>query len=83
MPLVVAGVVGSIARGREQRRRGEPPSAWAIVLGYLVALAAVASFIPLAWDRYYLAIQPGAVLLASSALTAPFARPPPRGAGLT
>jgi hypothetical protein len=41
-----------------------------VVIAFAVALVAVTSFIPLAWDRYYLAIQPGAVLLASAALTA-------------
>lgn len=74
LPLVLAGAIASFARGREQWRLGEPPTAWAVLLGFVVALVAVASFIPLAWDRYYLSIQPGAVLLASSALTAPLAR---------
>ena len=74
LPLVIAGAVASIARGREQWRTGEPPTAWAVLVAFVVALVAVASFIPLAWDRYYLSIQPGSVLLASMALMAPIAR---------
>jgi 4-amino-4-deoxy-L-arabinose transferase-like glycosyltransferase len=74
LPMVLAGAVASFVRGRAQRRRGEPPTSWAVLLGFAVALGAVASFIPLAWDRYYLPIQPGAVLLASSALAVPIAR---------
>lgn len=77
LPLVAAGLVVACLRGRDQLRRGEPPSAWAVAAGSAVALVAVASFIPLAWDRYYLSIQPGSALLASAALTAPFARPRP------
>jgi hypothetical protein len=75
LPLVAAGLVASYRRGREQLSRYVPPSAWAVAVGAIVAMVAVASFIPLAWDRYYLSIQPGAVLLASAALTSPFRRP--------
>ena len=74
LPLVAVGAVSAWLRGREQRRRGEPPTSWAVLMMAAVALVAVAMFIPLAWDRYFLPIQPGAVLLASAALTWPFAR---------
>ena len=71
LPLVAIGFVVCLVRGRSQA----VPTAWAVALAALVAFVAVASFIPLAWDRYYLSIQPGACLLASAALTAPFRRP--------
>lgn len=76
LPLVLLGVVAAARRGREQGRRGEPPTAWAVLASSAVALVAVASFIPLAWDRYFLDLQPGAVLLASAALTSRLPRPP-------
>lgn len=73
-PVVALGFVAALRRGRLQRLRREPPTAWAVALAAAVALAVVTSFIPLAWDRYYLSIQAGSVLLASAALTAPFDR---------
>ena len=83
LPVVVVGAFATYVRGRAQCRRGDPPSSWAVLLGFVVALVAIASFIPLAWDRYYLPIQPGAVLLASSVLASPIAARPPRKARLT
>ena len=74
LPTVVAGAIVTYRRGRGQLRRAAPPSAWAVLVAALVPLVAVATYIPLAWDRYYLALQPGAILLASAALTAPLAR---------
>jgi 4-amino-4-deoxy-L-arabinose transferase-like glycosyltransferase len=74
IPLVVAGFGICLVRGRSDYRSGRPPTAWAIAVAAVVAFVAVASFIPLAWDRYYLSLQPGAILLASAAITAPFAR---------
>ena len=74
LPIVAAGVVVSCRRGRDQAGRGEPPTAWAVPIAWGVALVVVTSFIPLAWDRYFLPLQPWAVLLASAALTAPLAR---------
>jgi hypothetical protein len=74
LPLVVAGTVIAYRRGDDQTSQGEPPTARAVLIAYGVALVAVTLFIPLAWDRYYLGIQPGAVLLASAALTAPITR---------
>jgi 4-amino-4-deoxy-L-arabinose transferase-like glycosyltransferase len=78
IPLVLAGLVVSLLQGRAQYRAGEPPAAWAIALAWAVALVVVTGFIPLAWDRYYISLQPGAALLAAAALTAPFARLRPR-----
>jgi Dolichyl-phosphate-mannose-protein mannosyltransferase len=73
-PIVLAGLIVAIIRGVNQHRAGMPPTAWAIALAAILAFVVVTSFIPLAWDRYYLSLQPGAALLASAALTAPFAR---------
>jgi hypothetical protein len=73
-PIVLTGLTVAVIRGLRQRRAGEPPTAWAIALAATLAFVVVTSFIPLAWDRYYLSLQPGAALLASAALTAPFAR---------
>ena len=67
LPWVALGLVAAIARGRSQLRAGEPPAAWAIAAQSLVALLVVTSFIPLAWDRYFLSIQPGSALLGAFA----------------
>ncbi|QDV37926.1 ArnT family glycosyltransferase [Tautonia plasticadhaerens] len=64
-PLVLLGVAWAALLGRRQRRAGAPPTAWAVLAQFLVALATVTAFIPLAWDRYLLPIQSGAALLAS------------------
>ena len=69
-PWVACGAAWAVARGRNQRRAGEPPTAWAVGIYALAALAAVAAFLPLAWDRYYLDLQPGAALLAAGAAVA-------------
>ncbi len=72
LPIVAAGAAVSYLRGRDQLRRGEAATAWAVLAASAVATAVVTAFLPLAWDRYYLSIQPWAVLLGSAALTAPF-----------
>ena len=47
--------------GRRQRASGRrPPTAWAVLVQFLVALTTVTAFLPLAWDRYLLPIQSGA-----------------------
>jgi hypothetical protein len=69
IPLVAAGAYVSYVRGRDQARRGEAATAWAVLLAGVVATAVVTSFLPLAWDRYYLSIQPWTVLLASAVVT--------------
>jgi Dolichyl-phosphate-mannose-protein mannosyltransferase len=68
LPWVAIGFVLAILRGRSQFRTGQPPTAWAIVVQASLALAVVTAFIPLAWDRYFLSIQPGSALLASFAV---------------
>jgi 4-amino-4-deoxy-L-arabinose transferase-like glycosyltransferase len=70
LPLVVAGTVWALLRGRRQVASGEPPTAWAIVIQALVALSAVTAYLPLAWNRYFLSLQPGSALLAAGAIEA-------------
>jgi 4-amino-4-deoxy-L-arabinose transferase-like glycosyltransferase len=65
LPWVALGLVAALVRGREQLIAGEPPAAWAIVAQSMVALVVVTAFIPLAWDRYFLSIQPGSALLGA------------------
>ncbi|WP_435016977.1 ArnT family glycosyltransferase [Tundrisphaera sp. TA3] len=72
LPLVGVGFVLAIRFGRDQLRAGSPPTAWAVALQALIALGVVGSFIPLAWDRYYLSIQPGSALLAAMGLVLGF-----------
>ena len=69
-PSFALGLLWAAKRGRQQLRAGEPPTAWAILIQALVALAVVTAFIPLAWDRYYLSIQPGSALLVAGVAVA-------------
>jgi hypothetical protein len=62
------GLVCSLVQGWRQLRMGAPPAAWAIALQALVALAVVTLYIPMAWNRYFLSIQPGSALLAAGAV---------------
>jgi 4-amino-4-deoxy-L-arabinose transferase-like glycosyltransferase len=72
LPLVFAGGVVLFARGRAQRAFGEPPAAWAVLIQAIVTLLVVTLYIPMAWDRYYLALQSGSALLGAAALVAVF-----------
>jgi 4-amino-4-deoxy-L-arabinose transferase-like glycosyltransferase len=74
LPWVALGLLAALIRGRLQLHQGEPPAAWAIVVQAIVAMFVVTSFIPLAWDRYFLSIQPGSALLASFAIVEGFDR---------
>ena len=67
LPWVICGGVWAFLTGRSQVRRGEPPTAWALGAYALLALVTVTAFIPLAWDRYFLDLQPAAALLAAGA----------------
>lgn len=69
-PWMVAGAAWAVRRGREEYTRGEPPVGWAWLVLATVSLATVTAFIPLAWDRYFLSIQAGAILLASGVAVA-------------
>ncbi|WP_435007100.1 ArnT family glycosyltransferase [Tundrisphaera lichenicola] len=68
LPWVALGMVAASVRGLAQVRGGEPPVAWAVLVQAGVALIVVTAFIPLAWDRYYLSIQPGSALLGAFAV---------------
>ncbi|HEV3165170.1 MAG TPA: phospholipid carrier-dependent glycosyltransferase [Isosphaeraceae bacterium] len=70
LPWVVLGAIWAASRGRRQFRAGEPTTSWAILLQAIVALATVTAFIPLAWDRYYLSLQPGSALFAAGVAVA-------------
>jgi 4-amino-4-deoxy-L-arabinose transferase-like glycosyltransferase len=67
LPCVLSGVCWAVIRGRRQEVRGEPPTAWAVLVQAVIALAAVTSYLPLAWDRYFLPLQSGSALLAAGA----------------
>jgi 4-amino-4-deoxy-L-arabinose transferase-like glycosyltransferase len=78
-PWVIAGAIWAARRGVSQFVAREPPTAWAILVQAAVASITVTAFIPLAWDRYYLSLQPGWILLASGLAAAAFQGvPPPR-----
>ena len=65
LPLVLAGYIWSFVRGRNQSRRGEPATYWAIGILSLVSMITVGAMLPLAWDRYFLSIQAGSCLMAA------------------
>lgn len=69
LPWVAIGFVWSLARGRAPLRPQppQPPATWAIALEWLVALAVVTLYLPMAWDRYQLSIQSGSCLLGGAA----------------
>lgn len=68
LPWVALGLVFALLRGRRQLQSGSPPTAWAVVVQAGVASLIVTAFIPLAWDRYFLSIQPGFALLGAFAV---------------
>ncbi len=70
LPWVAAGVVWTFGRGRRQLAAAEPPTAWAVLFQAMLAFVTVTAFIPLAWDRYFLSLQPSAILLASGVAVA-------------
>jgi 4-amino-4-deoxy-L-arabinose transferase-like glycosyltransferase len=65
LPWIAGGAVWAARRGLEQRRAGEPPTAWAVLGQFAATLAVVALYLPMAWDRYFLPLQAPACLLAA------------------
>lgn len=65
LPWVGAGLAWALARGRRQWATGAPPTGWAIAVHASVAAFVVTAYLPLAWDRYLLPLQPGSALLAA------------------
>jgi 4-amino-4-deoxy-L-arabinose transferase-like glycosyltransferase len=70
LPVVLLGGWLVARRGLAQIRAQEPPTFLALALQAALTLGVVTAFLPLAWDRYYLSIQPVACLLAAAALVA-------------
>lgn len=70
LPLVALGAILTGVRGQAQRSAGEAPTAWAILVQTGIAMLVVTAYLPLAWDRYYLSLQPGSALLAAGAIVA-------------
>lgn len=70
LPLVVAGFLATLGRGKSQLRSGAVPRAWALSIQFVISLATVGLFLPLAWDRYFLPIQGIASLMAAFAAVA-------------
>jgi 4-amino-4-deoxy-L-arabinose transferase-like glycosyltransferase len=70
LPWVLAGAVWAAARGRAQWAAGEPPTAWAALVHFAVAVGVVTVYLPMAWDRYQLPIQAPACLLAAGVTVA-------------
>ncbi len=62
IPLVVMELVALVMLARRS------PVFGAVVLMTGLTFVVVTGFIPLAWDRYYLSIQPGAALLGASGI---------------
>ena len=75
-PLVLFGIYRSWRLGMAQLRAGEPPTALALLVWAFVSWAVVASYLPLAWDRYLLPIQAPNAMLAAVGLAGlyPFRR---------
>lgn len=70
LPLVLAGVGMLGLWGRRQWQRAEAPTSWAVLIQAGLALVVVTVMLPLAWDRYFLGLQPGASLAGAAALVA-------------
>jgi 4-amino-4-deoxy-L-arabinose transferase-like glycosyltransferase len=70
LPWVFYGVGWALVAGRKQAKTGDPPTAWAILDHFIVALTVVTVYLPLAWDRYFLSIQAPSCLLASGVAVA-------------
>jgi 4-amino-4-deoxy-L-arabinose transferase-like glycosyltransferase len=70
LPWVTAGVAWAVVRGRRQSRNGQAPTAWALLTVGAVATVCVVGYLPMAWDRYLLPVQPFHALLAAGAAAA-------------
>lgn len=67
-PLVGLGWLGVFSLGYRQWKRGGVPMGWGLAVQAAVTLAVVTVFLPLAWDRYLLSVQPVAGLLVAVGL---------------
>jgi 4-amino-4-deoxy-L-arabinose transferase-like glycosyltransferase len=70
LPWVGAGLVWTCRHGSRQMAAGLPPTGWAVAVEAVVAALVVTAYLPLAWDRYLLSLQPGSALLAAGVAVA-------------
>lgn len=70
LPWVALGACWAGGLGLAQRRAGLPTTSWALLTQFLVTLGVVTAYVPMAWDRYFLAIQAPSALLASGLVVA-------------
>jgi len=68
-PLVLIGLVASIALGQSQWRAAAPPTGIALAVWTALAWLVVTVYLPMAWDRYLLPIQAVNALLAALGAT--------------
>jgi 4-amino-4-deoxy-L-arabinose transferase-like glycosyltransferase len=68
-PLVLLGLVESIGLFMRQCRAGAPPTGLALLIWAGLAWSVVVVYLPMAWDRYLLPVQPVNALLAALAAT--------------
>jgi 4-amino-4-deoxy-L-arabinose transferase-like glycosyltransferase len=65
---LMVGSIILIRRVLDDRSTGRPPTALLIAVQVSLAVLVVTAFIPLAWDRYFLSIQPSMALLGALGL---------------
>jgi hypothetical protein len=70
LPWVWAGLIWYLECGFRQWALWAPPTCWAIVMQAIVAAVVVTAYLPLAWDRYLLPLQPASALLAAGVAVA-------------
>jgi hypothetical protein len=70
LPWVVAGLAVAVVQGRRERAAGRPPTPWAVAIQFVIVLVVVTTYLPLAWDRYFLSLQAPASLLVAGAAVA-------------
>lgn len=66
--IVIFGVIVAVRAGAAQLGGGEAPTAWGVLVYAMLAFVAVGAYIPLAWDRYLMSIQPPSAILGAVAL---------------
>ena len=70
LPCVFGGLLLLIGRGARQLRLSDVPAAWLLPVYLGVVITVVTAFIPLAWDRYLMSVQPASSLVGASFLVA-------------
>lgn len=67
-PVVAFGFFRSFRLGGRQLREGTFPAAFALVIWAVMSWAVVGTYLPMAWDRYFLPLEAPNALLAAVAL---------------